>query len=62
MVGGGHFQGEGQEKILLCKGGGRGHYMKNKYIGVCVLSTQPDQQKRPQCKNAQKKLKRNIKH
>ena len=28
--------------------------MKNKNIGGCVLSTQPDQQKRPQCKNAQK--------
>ena len=31
--------------------------MKNKNIGVCVLSTQPDKQKRPQCKNAQKKCK-----
>ena len=32
--GGGYFQGEGQEKILLCKGrGGGGHYMKNKNIG-----------------------------
>ena len=47
--GGGDFQGEGQEKILLCKGG---HYMKNKKIGG-VLSTQLDQQKRPQCKNYQ---------
>ena len=28
--------------------------MKNKNIGGCLLSTQPDQQKRPQCKNAQK--------
>ena len=28
--------------------------MKNKNIGGCVFSTQPDQQKRPQCKNAQK--------
>ena len=26
--------------------------MKNKNIGVCVLLTQPDQQKRPECKNA----------
>ena len=25
-----YFQGEGQEKILLCKGG---HYMKNKNTG-----------------------------
>ena len=31
--------------------------MKTKNIGVCVLSTQPDQQKRPQCKNAQKCIK-----
>ena len=45
--GGGYFQGYGQ-KILLCKGGGGGHYMKNKKIGGCVLSTEPDQQKRPQ--------------
>ena len=28
--------------------------MKNKNIGGSVLSTQPDQQRRPQCKNAQK--------
>ena len=36
--GGGYFQGEGQEKILLCKGGG--HYMKNKNIGdvFCQLN------------------------
>ena len=27
--------------------------MKNKNTGGCVLSTQHDQQKRPQCKNAQ---------
>ena len=53
LIGGrGYFQGEGQEKILLCKGGG--HYMKNKNMGGGVLSAQPDQQKRPQCKNAQK--------
>ena len=30
LIGGGYFQGEGQVKILLCKGGG--HYMKNKNI------------------------------
>ena len=29
--------------------------MKNKNVGRGVLITQPDQQKRPQCKNAQKK-------
>ena len=51
---GGYFQGEGQEKILLCK---RGHYMKNKNIGGCVLSTQPDQQKRSQCKKCAKNAK-----
>ena len=56
-----YLQGEGQEKILLCKVGGGGYYMKNKNIGVCVLSTQPDQQKRPQCKNAQK-MQKIIKH
>ena len=44
----GYFQGEGQEKTLLCNyvcvgagGGGGGHCMKNKNIGGCVLSTQP---------------------
>ena len=35
--------------------------MKKKSIGGCVLSTQPDQQKRPQCNIAQKgKKKKNI--
>ena len=28
--------------------------MRNKNIGGCTLLAQPDQQKRPQCKNAQK--------
>ena len=46
-----YIQGEGQEKILLCKGGG-GHYMKNKNIGGCQLNLVS--KKRPQCKNAQK--------
>ena len=43
--------GGGQEKIYLCK---EGHYMmKNTNKGVGGgLSTQTDQQKRPQCKNA----------
>ena len=35
--------------------------MKNKNIGGCVLSTQPDQQKRPKCKNAQKMQKKKRK-
>ena len=56
--GGGYFQGEGQEKILLCKGS---HYMKNKNIGGCVLSTQPDQQNGPNAK-MRKKMQRIIKH
>ena len=55
LIGGGrYFQGGGEgvkKKILLCKG--RGHYMKNKNIEG-GLSTQPDQQKMPQCKTAQK--------
>ena len=34
--------------------------MKNKNIGGCVLLTQPDQQKRPQCKKAQKCKKKKI--
>ena len=52
LVGRGYFQGEGQEKILLCKGG---HHMKNKNIGGGdVFSTQPDQQKRSQCKKCKK--------
>ena len=50
-----YFQGEGQEKYCFVRGGGQ--YMKNKNIGGCVLSTQPDQQKRPLCKNAQKIIK-----
>ena len=34
---GGYFQGEGQEKILLCTG--EGHYMKNKNIGgMCLVN------------------------
>ena len=55
--GGGYIQGEGQEKKLLCKVGG--HYMKNKNRGGggFVLSTQPDQQNRTQCENAQKIIK-----
>ena len=52
LIGGrAYFQGEGKEKKILRK---EGHYMKNKNIGGCVLSTQSDQQKRPQCQTAQK--------
>ena len=50
---GGIFRGEKYRCVR-----GVGHYMKNKNIGRCVLSTQPDQQKRPQCKNAQKMQKK----
>ena len=58
LIGGGYFQREGQENILLCKGGG-GHYMKNKNIGRgCVLSTQPDQQKKAPMQKCAKNAKR----
>ena len=56
----GFFQGEGQEKYCCVRGEG-GHYMKNKNIGRFVLSTQSDQQKRPQCRNAQKMQKKKNK-
>ena len=56
----GVFSRGGSRKILLCKGGG-GHYMKNKNIGGCGFTTQLDQQKRPQRKNAQK-MQKIIKH
>ena len=36
------------KKKYCCVRGG--HYMKNKNIEGCVLSAQPDQQKRPRCK------------
>ena len=58
--GGGCFQGEGQEKILLSKGGGV-HYMKNKNIrgGVfCQLNL--ISKKRPNAKSA--KTQKIIKH
>ena len=44
---GGCFQGRVKKKYCCVRGG---HYIKNKSIEGCVLSTQPDQQKRPQCK------------
>ena len=47
---GGIFRGRVKKKYCCVRGG---HYMKNKNIGGCVLSAQSDQQKRPQCKNAQ---------
>ena len=52
LIGGGLCSGEGQEKILSCKGWD--HYMKNKNIGGCILSTQPDQQKGPSAKERKK--------
>ena len=52
--GGVYFQGGGQEKYCCVVGG---HYIKNKHIGGGgVLATQPNQQKRPQCKNSQKSI------
>ena len=45
----------GQEKILLCKRGSLHEQLE--YRGGGVLSTQPDKQKRPQCKNAHKSKK-----
>ena len=50
---GGYFQGEGQEKILLCKGGGSLHE-KLKYRGDVFCQLNLISKKRPQCKNAQK--------
>ena len=41
---GGVFSGGGSRKNIAVLGGG--HYMKNKNIWGCVLSTQPDQQKK----------------
>ena len=63
LIGWGEFSGGGSKQILLCKEGGGSIFMKNKNIGGCVLSTQPDQLKRPQCKNAQKmqKIIKNLK-
>ena len=58
--GGGYFQGGGVVKKKYCCVRG-GHYMKNKNIEGGVLSPQPDQQRRPQCKNAQK-MQKIIKH
>ena len=43
-VGGGYFQGKGQKKYCCVRGG---HYMKNKKIGGCVLSTEPNSKKGP---------------
>ena len=49
-VGGGYFQGEGQEKILLCKGS---HYMKNKNIGgMCFINSTRSAKKAPMQKCA----------
>ena len=49
-MGGGYFQGEGQEKILLCKGS---HYMKNKNIGgMCFINSTRSAKKAPMQKCA----------
>ena len=53
MRGGRYFQGEGQEKILLWKGGG-GHYMINKNIGGVFCQLNLISKKGPNAKNAQK--------
>ena len=55
-MGGGYFQGEGQEKILLCKGG---RYMKKKNIGGVffqlnlISKKDPNAKMRKKCKNYQ---------
>ena len=50
LIGREGVQGEGKKYCCV-----RGyHYMKNKNIGGCVLSTQPDQQKRPMRKKRKK--------
>ena len=46
------FRGRVRKKYCCVRGGGSLH--ENQNIVGCVLSTQPDQQKRPRCKNAQK--------
>ena len=58
LIGRGYFQGEGQEKILLCKGG---HYMKNKNIGGVFFQLNLMSKKGPSAKN-EKKKKKSIKH
>ena len=55
LIGEGLFSAGGSRNNIAVKGGGTLHDKKN--IGGCVLSTQPDQQKRPQWKNAQKIIK-----
>ena len=65
--GGGVFSGEGQEKKLLCKGGG-GHYMTNKNIGgvfcqLNLISKKGLMQKCAKMPNAKmQKMQKNIKH
>ena len=54
LIGGGYFQGEGQENILLCKGG---HYMKNKNIAGVFCQNSLINKKAPMqkcAKNAKK--------
>ena len=54
----GYFQGEGQEKILLCKGGG--HYMKNKNIGGVLCQLNQISKKGPHAKMRKKKNPKNY--
>ena len=56
LKGGGYFQGEGQEKILLCKGG---HYMKNKNIGGAGCQLNLISKKGPNAKMRKKCKKKN---
>ena len=52
------FRGRIKKKYCCVRGR---LYMKNKNIGECVLSTQPDQQRKLDCKIAHK-MQKIIKH
>ena len=52
LIDGGIFRGRVKKKYYCVRGGGS--RPENKNIGGCVLSIQPDQQKRPQCKKCAK--------
>ena len=55
---GGIFRGRVKKKYCCVRGGGV-HYMKNKNIGGCVLSTPPDQQKNAPMQECIKKMQKN---